>query len=354
MGKVFSFVISKWKMLLNIVTLAALLITVYVIRGDLVTTFENLFHVHAWILLMIIPLEILNYHAQTKLYQHLFRLVGNKLGYKQLFLTALELNFVNHVFPSGGAAGISYFSMRLKSGEISGAKATLVQAFKLFLTFFSFEVLVLLSVILLAVGGKVNSFTMLIAGILITLSVVISILFIYIIGNKNRINAFLGFMTEQVNKIVQKIRPTNADIINTLRAKKVFDDFHESYLKLRNNRHQMLAPIVYALLMSVTEIMVIYVVFLAFGKLVNPGAIILAYGIANFAGTISILPGGEGIYEALMIAVLLATGVSAKISLPVIIMYRVLNTILQIPPGYYFYQKHLGSRSIVGTGVQKQ
>jgi hypothetical protein len=31
--------------------------------------------------------------------------------------------------------------------------------------------------------------------------------------------------------------------------------------------------------------------------------------------------------------------VPAAVSLPVTIMYRILNTLLQIPPGYYFYQK---------------
>jgi uncharacterized membrane protein YbhN (UPF0104 family) len=72
---------------------------------------------------------------------------------------------------------------------------------------------------------------------------------------------------------------------------------------------------------------------------VNPGAVILAYAVANFAGLISVLPGGVGIYEALMTAVLAAAGVSPGISIPVTVMYRVLNMSIQIIPGYYFYHK---------------
>jgi uncharacterized protein (TIRG00374 family) len=83
------------------------------------------------------------------------------------------------------------------------------------------------------------------------------------------------------------------------------------------------------------------VVFLAFGQAVNVGAVILAYAIANFAGLVSVLPGGVGIYEALMTTVLATTGIPAGVSLPVIIMYRLLNTLIQIPPGYYFYLKTL-------------
>jgi uncharacterized protein (TIRG00374 family) len=81
----------------------------------------------------------------------------------------------------------------------------------------------------------------------------------------------------------------------------------------------------------------IYTVFAAFGQLVNPGAVIIAYAVANFAGLISVLPGGIGIYEALMTGVLAAGGVPAALSLPVIIAYRIINISLQIPAGAYLY-----------------
>jgi len=61
--------------------------------------------------------------------------------------------------------------------------------------------------------------------------------------------------------------------------------------------------------------------------------------VANFSGLISVLPAGIGIYEGLMTAVLVATGIPAELSIPVTIMYRVLNMTLQLTPGYYFYQK---------------
>jgi uncharacterized membrane protein YbhN (UPF0104 family) len=53
------------------------------------------------------------------------------------------------------------------------------------------------------------------------------------------------------------------------------------------------------------------------------------------------VPGGIGIYEALMTAVLASAGISPAVSLPVTITYRVVNTLVQLPPGYYFYHKAL-------------
>jgi uncharacterized protein (TIRG00374 family) len=83
------------------------------------------------------------------------------------------------------------------------------------------------------------------------------------------------------------------------------------------------------------------VVYLAFGEWVNIGAVILAYSVANFAGLVSVMPGGVGIYEAIMTGVLAAAGVPARLSLPVTVMYRVLSTLIQLPIGYYFYNKSL-------------
>ena len=179
-----------WKILLNIVTVGALLIVIISIRHELVTTFENLAKVHAWILLLMIPVEILNYHAQTKMYEGLFQLVGNKVGYHLLYKTALEINFINSVFPSAGISGVSYFGMRLRSDKISGTRAAIVQMLKLGLVLISFEILLIFGVFIMAIGGHINDLTIAIASSLTTLLVIGTIAFMMILGEKKRIDHF--------------------------------------------------------------------------------------------------------------------------------------------------------------------
>ena len=53
------------------------------------------------------------------------------------------------------------------------------------------------------------------------------------------------------------------------------------------------------------------------------------------------MPGGVGVYEALMTGVLVASGVPAAVSLPVTVMYRVISTLIQVPPGWWLYHKAL-------------
>ena len=333
---------KRWKVILNWVTLAALVVLIYAIRHDLAHTLRDLTHVNGWLLFLIIPVEIVNYHAQAKLYQHLFALVGNKLSYKFLYKTSLELNFVNHVFPSGGVTGISYFGLRMRKGsEISGGKATLVQVMKLALGFLSFEVLLIIGLLCLAALGRVNNLIILVATALSTLLLVGTLGFAYIVGSQTRINNFFGSLTRLLNRLIQLVRPKHPETINIEKARGVFDDFHANYQQIRQRRKQLTAPFWYAFLANLTEVLAVYVVYLAFGKLVNFGAVILAYAVANFAGLVSVLPGGIGIYEGLMTAVLAATGISPSVSLPVTIMYRVVNTAIQIPPGYILYQQAL-------------
>lgn len=329
-----------WKLVVNLITLAALVILIYLVRHDLVNTFRNLGHVHGWLLLLIIPVEVLNYHAQARLYQRLFAIVGNKLSYKYLFRASLELNFVNHVFPSGGVTGLSYFTLRMRQGDrLTSGKATFIHAVKIALYLLAFEVLLVFGIFALAIMGHINNLVMLVAGSLSTLLVVGTGIFIYIIDSKSRINSFFTVLTRALNRLIHVVRPSYPETINITKAKRVFNDFHESYIQIKHNYHELKIPFLYALLADATEVAAVYVVYIAFGEWVNVGAVILAYGIANFAGLISVLPGGVGIYEALMTAVLASTGVPAGVSLPVTVMYRILNTLLQLPPGYYFYNK---------------
>lgn len=327
--------------MLNVITVMALFGLAYALRDQVVEVVRNLARVSVWALLLLIPLQMLNYHSQTKMYQHLFATVGNKLKYKFLLKLSLELNFVNHVFPSGGVTGISYFGVRMRSNDISGARATLVQLMKLVLLFLSFEILVIFGVVFLAAAGKANNLVILLAGSLTTLMVLGTVGFSYIIGSQQRITRFFTFVTRVINRLIQIVRPKNPETINIARAQDTFEDLHGNYELFKQKSSQLRAPFLYALAANTAEVLSIYVVYVAFGEWVNLGAVILGYAVANFAGLVSVLPGGVGVYEALLTGVLVVAGVPAALSLPVVVMYRVLNTILQLPPGYYFYHKNL-------------
>lgn len=330
---------SRFKLVITFITLIVLAVLIYGLRRDIGNVLENLGKVNTFALLLLIPLELLNYDVYSRLLRRLFSTLGNKVGYWPMFKFTLELNFVNHILPSGGVSGISYFNVRMRSLGVSGAKSTLAQVLKLFLLYASFQPLLIVGLLLLAARGHVNNLVMVVASSLITLLIVGTVIGLYIIESRQRISATLTFITRILNKIVHFFRRNNPETIDIKSAQQTFVELHENYQIFKHRWRELKMPFIYMMIANATEIAAIYTVYIAFGRLVNVGAVILAYAVANFAGLISVLPAGIGIYEGLMTGVLVATGIPAELSIPVTIMYRVLNMTLQLTPGYVLYQK---------------
>lgn len=336
----------RWKLALSIITILALAGLAYAVRDQLSQTVSNLARVSAWVLLLMIPLQLGNYFFQGKLYQGLFQILGERFRTRSMIRLAWELAFVNTVFPSGGVSGFSYINLRLRGEAVTAGKASLVQMMRFVLILVGFQVMLLAGLLILALGGRVSNLVILVASSLVTLLVVGTLLLAFIIGSKQRINAFFTLITRGINRVIYVVRRNHPETIDVERAKGVFTDVHENYIHLKRNWMALRRPVTFAFLSSMCEILTIYVVYLAFREVVNPGAVIIAYAVANFAGLVSILPGGVGIYEALMTAVLTAGGIPAAISLPVTVMYRVLNMGIQIVPGYWFYHRGLNAEPI--------
>lgn len=333
--------------MLTVVTLLALVGLAYALRDQLAETVRNLGRVNALVLLLIIPVQAWNHHAQTKMYQTTFWLLGERLRYWSLYRLSLEMNFVNNIFPSASVSGFSYFSYRLKAGaDISGTKSTLVQLMRFILMFVSFQIFLVFGVLFLALDGRASGFVILTASSLMTLLVISTLGLAFVVGSKRRINGFFTTISRWLNKLIHTVRPKHPETIKIDRVKTVFTDLHENYMQLRRDTRSLVVPLWHSLAANGTEILTVYIVYVAFGAWVNPGAVILAYAIANFAGFVSVLPGGVGIYEGLMTVVLAAAGVPPAVSLPVTVMYRVINMSIQLPPGGWLYYRALHNKPI--------
>jgi uncharacterized protein (TIRG00374 family) len=333
-----SFLARRWKLIVNIVTVAVLLLLIFLIRDQIAGTLKNLTTVDWRVLLVMVLLIALSYHAQTRMYQRLFALIGHKLRYGFTLRVALELNFVNQIFPSGGVSGISYFGLRLRGAAVSATQASFVQLMKLFLLFISFEMLLVSGLVILALEGRTNDLMLLVAGSITTLLVVGTLVLVSVVGSRQRIHATFSFIIRILNKIIRAFTG-HPSTIGIERVEGIVEDLYTTYKTMQTNYRKLAAPLCWALVVNLAAILSIYAVYVAFGEWVNVGAIIVAYSVANFAGLVSVLPGGAGIYEALMVGVLAASGIPAALSLPVTVMYRVLSTLVQLPIGYVLYNQ---------------
>ena len=332
---------NKVKLIINIVTLVALGVLIYVSWPQITQGLKEIGGAKWSIIFLMIPLQLLNYYSVAKFYQTYFNNSGNKLSTKLLFKASLELNFVNHVFPSGGVAGFSYLGLRLRRHGIPVSRITLAQFMRFALTFLSFLLILFAGMFLLSFGsGKSGGGVALFIGLSIAFLTLFGVIICaYIISSETRIKAFTAFLPKILNWIVKKF--TRKNTINVERIERLFTEFHKDYMIIAKDWRKLKKPFLWALSINITEIGTAYLAYVALGHLVNPGAVILAYAVASFAGLVSILPGGIGVYETLMTGVLASAGVPKALALSATLIYRIFTWLVFIPVGFVLYQMAL-------------
>jgi len=81
----------------------------------------------------------------------------------------------------------------------------------------------------------------------------------------------------------------------------------------------------------------LWIFLLAFGHGIGPDALLVAYGLANVLAAIPVTPGGLGITEAVLIALLVGFGTPRDVAVLAVIAYRLVNFWLPIPVGAAAY-----------------
>lgn len=331
----------KLKLWLNLFTFAALGLIIFFAWPDIVAAFQKMFTLNIWVLLLIIPAQFFAYFALAKLFFYFFKAMDVHLSLKQLFAPMLELNFVNHVFPSGGASGFSYLTLRLKPAGVSTAKSTLAQLARFVSTFLGYVVLMFLALFALALQGTTNPMVVFAVSAIAFTILFSTAVVMFVVGKKTRIDAFTQTVTSWINKFIHIFRRSHPETISLKNVRTIFFELHEDYVLVRANRKAMLPVAIWAILTNLAEISLLYIAFLAHGAWVNPGAVVISLVIANLVGLVAILPGGVGLYEPLMTAVLISGGVPAPLALSATLVYRVMTLLISLLTGYFLYHRAL-------------
>ncbi len=329
---------------MSILTLTLIGVIVFLSRHELNQAWDLMSRVNLWVLALVIPIAmisnlasgemIFSYLRQKKLINHVNPFVLMRISF--------ELNFVNHVLPSGGVSGISYVNWRLGKFGVSTGKATMAQGVKYVVGFAALATLLALAVLLVTVDGNINRWTILMSSTLVFLMVMTTMIGIYLIRSPKRMHLFAKFFSRRVNALVRKVTlGRKKRILSPKKVEEFLDDIHDDYLDLVRDKRALQRPYLWGLLFTVMEIALFYIVFLALGSPINPAPILIAYGVASMAGFIVVTPGGAGAYEAIMVIILTMAGLNQSQSIAGIVLARVIILLLTILLGYLFYQQAL-------------
>lgn len=336
--------IMSFRAWLSVITFILIAIILYFSRHELQRAWELLGQVNIWILLLLVPAQILVYYAGGEMIFSYLRGKGKmeQVPRTQLAEIALEGNFVNHILPSGGVSGVSYLTWRLGHLGVPPGRATMAQVVKHAVGFVAFMVLLLIALFAVTVDGNINRWIILTSAVLIGVMSATIIGGIYLFSSKTRIDAFGGWLTRVTNRIVRKVTlGRRHTMIKQKPMQEFFDDMHHDFLELRHDKKLLIKPFVWGLVYTAVDAGLFFITFLALGDVINPAPILIAYGVASMAGFFMLTPGGAGAYEAIMVAFLAIAGLSSATAIAGIVLTRVILLLGTIGFGYIFYQRAL-------------
>lgn len=334
----------KFRRIATIVSIVLVVLLIIISWKDIRRAWELLEQVNLLILSLIIPAQLLSYYASGAVLITFLKSRGNLKDVGPLETTrfALEFNFVNHILPTGGLSGLSYAAWRFKKLGVSPSRTALASVLRAALVFIVFLVFLVVSVYILALQGDVDRLLLVTVSSLSTLIVVTTVIAAYIFHSRGRSKAAGRQIAKFINLLGRKILRRQR-VIKQTTVEDFFLEMSEDYRDLRGKPRELKKPFMWAVVFIIFEVAMYFIVFAALGSVINPAALLVAYGVGNALGIIVATPGGVGGQEAGMVMVLAAIGIPGGVAIAAVILTRVILVLLTLLSGYVFYQLALSN-----------
>lgn len=327
---------------LSIITFVFIALILVFSRHELIQAWQLLESVNLWILALVIPTQLLLYYSSGMMVFTYIQQKGalRNTSHWSLARMSLELNFVNHVLPSGGLSGFSYMNWRLGKLGVSQGRAAMAQVVRYAVGAASFFVFLMISVLIVTIDGSINRWIVLVSSMLVTGMIIAFIGGIYLLTNLKRMKKFSEVVSSFCNTVVKKVSFGRFPaVINQSKFYSALEIMHRDYVELRKDQSILLKPFLWSLIFTVFDVGMFLIVFWALGHPVNPAPVLIAYGVATISGVFVLTPGGSGAYETIMVGFLAIAGLHGGVAIAGIVLTRVIEIATTIVVGYIFYQK---------------
>jgi uncharacterized protein (TIRG00374 family) len=268
-------------------------------------------------------------------YANLFRFI---LGVLDIRLRILDVGFitlgsqaVSHVLSAGGVGGwvVTYNALRKRKvphGLIFVAIAA-QQFFNYIVLWFAFA----LALIYLIVARGESIAGYLVGVILIGLLLWLTAYGVYLYNHRSRMRRRVAQLAHLINRVMRR------QVVQENHIDGWLDNLFVGMRRMTTHRDAFRTTALLACGFWVLDMLCLYVTFLAFGHRIGFGYLVVSYVVAYAIGTLAPTPGGLGAVEGLMIALFAGFGVPAATAVAVVLVYRLINFWLPIPPGFVAY-----------------
>ncbi|MGG7463141.1 lysylphosphatidylglycerol synthase transmembrane domain-containing protein [Plantibacter sp. YIM 135347] len=343
---------------ISIVTFALVAALVAGSWNHIIDAFHSLARVDVWVLLLLVPVQLLSYWVTGETMFSFLRSRGELRGMHPLtaMRMSLEFNFSNHMLPSAGAAGIVYTTWKLGRFGVSPERASVAQLARFAVTFISFSVLLTAATVSLVLAGEGSPQVLGAAALVGALALVSTTVGVVLLRRRRLLHRTAGLVTALANRVLRLLRRPNP--LSSVPVVRYFDGLYLEVRALGERPATLLRPFLWSAVTNLADASLFFIALSAFGVVPDPRLVFVAYGLATLASIVIVTPNGLGAYEVALIAVLVSGGLAEGTTIAAVVLARVVLLLGTIVFGWGFYQqsvlrsgappirvRHLDSRS---------
>jgi len=272
----------------------------------------------AW-LLAAIACQVVTYAVQGEIFRRVVDAGRSRLEAKDAYALSLAKLFVDQAVPSAGVSGTALLARGFDALGVRRAVAAAAIAVN-FATYYAGYVLALaVAVAITSLDGKSNGIVILASVVFVLISAALSWSVLALTGRRSR-------RTPRVGERVAPLR----DVLRFLQ---------DADPRLARDPRVLLEALVCQLAIVALDAATVWVLIRSLGASASPVGVFASFMISSLFRTISIVPGGLGIFEATSVITLKMAGASLAVALAATFLFRGLSFWLPMLPGLWFSRR---------------
>lgn len=298
--------------------LAAALI--YLSFGEIETIVETIEKGNIGFILLALITQCVWFLGLGFTYASIYRILELNTSIYRLSLMAVASNFVNTIAPTAGVGGMAVFISDAKRNNQPTGKVTVAGMLFVFFDYLAFLVILTLGLIVLFRRNDLDLTEIITSAIMFAMATTLGILLYLGARSADALGNALAWMARLVNRIVQPF--TRREMFNEDRARKFAHEMSADLKSLPQHSHNLIQPLLLALLNKTLSMGVLMTCFLAFQVPFSPGTIIGGYAISYLFLIVSFTPAGIGIVDGVMPLTLASLRVEWSQAVIITLAYR--------------------------------
>jgi len=322
------------KTLRHIAVFAVIVVVLYLLLPRVVdteTTVQLLSRASYWLLGGAVALECAALLGYANLTRYILKVLDIHLHLREVLAITLSSLAVSHVLSAGGVGGwvVTYNALRklrAPHGLIFVAIAA-QQFFNYAVLWFVFAVALIWLVV--AKGESIAGY--IVGIVLIGLILWLTSYGVYLYNHRSRMRRRVTQVAHLVNRMLRR------EVVHEAHIDGWLDNLFVGMRRMTTHRGAYRNTALQACVFWLFDMLCLYVTFFAFGYSLGFGLLAVGYVVAYAIGTLAPTPGGLGAIEGILIALYVSFGVPSATAVAVVLVYRLINFWLPIPPGFVAY-----------------